>query len=575
MQLPATLILVLKALFAALILPSADAAQQVDVFLATPMGGLPQEQPEVSLRAELEGVVPAGELEAAAARSERLEAGLRTTFASLPKGERGTVGGAAARYALHRLFVQLHGWQLQGLDPTGGNWSTASPTVAFGNRVPEKVKAVFERHLDARGFSLPELALLAAMLEHMVHGQIETQLDAIFRALKHPTDELLDESTAVRMIDAYMASYILGANSSAMTPQMLQQFNSTIQEQHPSWPETKRFLRQMQREVRPGAAAFNFSDVVAIVEEAADRFGQWQSRECLALKDELVAMEDSKGTGRVRLADFYGSAIHSGKWQFSETVDYLRQLGAIDDTDPTGLRVIIPNYIYSPSNCLASSSFYAVCCIDECEELLDHLESSVGKPTATPQDIIDLVTALPSDTGNKTLSAGLVRRLEEVAEHHDGNVPLHGRLLAQWLHHARPRECPYPHVSGTTTPQRPEEWEVAAGQGATATEDEMAQHIEAARKQRAAQPEKKEEGLCSAMWTMEEELVDAHAHKKHGEAAGNPFATAEGALAKRQAVRSFALLAVVGSLGLALGKMLLGATGEPGGKKYKLPRYSV
>eukprot|EP00408_Alexandrium_pacificum_P025670 CAMPEP_0171194460 /NCGR_PEP_ID=MMETSP0790-20130122/20901_1 /TAXON_ID=2925 /ORGANISM="Alexandrium catenella, Strain OF101" /LENGTH=94 /DNA_ID=CAMNT_0011659659 /DNA_START=1 /DNA_END=282 /DNA_ORIENTATION=+ len=94
------------------------------------------------------------------------------------------------------------------------------------------------------------------MLEHMVHGQIETQLHSIFRALEHPAEELLDEGSAVRVIDAYMASYILGADPSTATLQTLQELNSTIQEQHANWPQTKRFLREVQREVRPGAAAF-------------------------------------------------------------------------------------------------------------------------------------------------------------------------------------------------------------------------------------------------------------------------------------------------------------------------------
>uniref|UniRef100_A0A7S1RRV1 Uncharacterized protein n=1 Tax=Alexandrium catenella TaxID=2925 RepID=A0A7S1RRV1_ALECA len=574
-------VLALEALAVLLALPSPAGAE---VFLSQPtvpgaLRGGPQDSPTMVLHVELERVLGGEALRAATARSERLEAALRTTFASLPKGEHGTVGASAARYALHRLFVQMHGWQLQGLDPSGGNWSTASPTAAFGSRVPEGVKAVFDGHLSARGFSLHELALLAAMLEYMVHGQIETQLHSIFGALQHPTDEPLSEGSAIRVIDAYMASYILGANSSAMTLEMLQQFNSTIQEQHPSWPETKRFLREMQREVRPGVAAFNFTDIVAVVETAADRFGQWQSGECLALKEELVALEDAKGSGRVRLADFYGGAVHGGKWQFSETVEYLRHLGAIDDADSSGPRVIIPNYIYSPANCLASSSFYAVCCIDECEELLDHLESSIGQPTATPEEIVRLVSALPSASGNTTLPPGLVRRLEEVAEHHGGHVPLHGRLLGQWLHHARPRECPYPHVSGTTAPRRSEEWEVAAGQGTTATEEEMAQHIQAAPERRPPQSQGTDgEGLCSPMWTMEEELVDAQAQRRHEAAAGGLLTAARAVLAKHMAVRTSALLAAAVSLALALAKMLRPACAACGFhfmKADKLPRYTM
>jgi len=58
----------------------------------------------------------------------------------------------------------------------------------------------------------------------------------------------------------------------------------------------------------------------------------------------------------------------------------------------------------------------------------------------------------------RNLSAPLLYRLNEIADGHGGTVPLHGRLFAQWMHHAFPRECPYPHESGTTNPQTPSEW---------------------------------------------------------------------------------------------------------------------
>merc|ERR1712190_604840 len=58
----------------------------------------------------------------------------------------------------------------------------------------------------------------------------------------------------------------------------------------------------------------------------------------------------------------------------------------------------------------------------------------------------------------RDLNAPLLYRLNEIAEGHGGTVPLHGRLFAQWMHHAFPRECPFPHVSGTKNPQTPSEW---------------------------------------------------------------------------------------------------------------------
>mmetsp|Transcript_70706 Transcript_70706/g.187953 ORF Transcript_70706/g.187953 Transcript_70706/m.187953 type:complete len:81 (-) Transcript_70706:103-345(-) len=80
------------------------------------------------------------------------------------------------------------------------------------------------------------------------------------------------------------------------------------------------------------------------------------------------------------------------------------------------------------------------------------------------------------------------------------------------------------------------------------------------------------------MWTMEEELVDAHAHKRHGEAAGGVFAVARGALANRMAARTSALVAAVASLAWALVKMLSPAC-SAGGLRFmraeKLPRYAM
>merc|ERR1719401_708419 len=62
---------------------------------------------------------------------------------------------------------------------------------------------------------------------------------------------------------------------------------------------------------------------------------------------------------------------------------------------------------------------------------------------------------MPSSTvpADRELHPILVARLEEIAKHHGGRVPLHGRLFAQWMHHAYPRECPYPHLSGTVRSQ--------------------------------------------------------------------------------------------------------------------------
>jgi len=229
----------------------------------------------------------------------------------------------------------------------------------------------------------------------------------------------------------------------------------------------------------------------------------------------LVDMEDpgTGGAGRVRLADFYDASLNRGKWQFIESVEYLRELGALDESNPDNLRVIIANYVNGPSNCVASSSYYSVCCVNECDELLGHLETKIAAPDATPEQILALAAALPSSTvqGNRVLPSWLTQRLQEVAQHHDGLVPLHGRLFGQWMHYAFPRECPFPHVLGATRPQTAEAWMQEGNRDFAANQTEMKNYIAmpVPHQRRATETGALDEVLTmeSAMWTMEEELV--------------------------------------------------------------------
>jgi len=228
------------------------------------------------------------------------------------------------------------------------------------------------------------------------------------------------------------------------------------------------------------AGRLNHTTVERIVGEFGDQFGQFQNAECTSLKDILLTIEDGFGSGRVRLSDFYKLSLN-GMSQLQESKEYLRQMGALDESNSKDPHVIVANYVNSPSNCLSSASFYSICCIDECEQLLGHLEQEIAAPTATPERIAELIENLPSSTveAPRSLSKALRDRLEEVASHHEGMVPLHGRLFGQWMHHAFPRECPYPHVSGSTKPVTPDEW-METGNEVAFSRDQMEQYVEEA-----------------------------------------------------------------------------------------------
>merc|ERR1719203_582435 len=255
--------------------------------------------------------------------------------------------------------------------------------------------------------------------------------------------------------------FIIGGNITAENTDELWIIEREVLVLYPQWESTYMWVKdfrethdlELQSERNPFIRHHDsFDSEVRFMQELGHNFGSFQDLECKALKNRLIELEH-QGTGRIRLSSFYSGGV-SGDWTFSESVEYLRNLGALDETDPKKPTVMISNYMTSQTNCLTASGFYSVCCSDECEGLRHRLERDIAAPSALPARIVELVSALHSDTVDapRNLSTALMSRLDEIAKVHAGRVPLHGRLFAQWMHHAYPRECPFPHMSGTTSP---------------------------------------------------------------------------------------------------------------------------
>jgi len=321
------------------------------------------------------------------------------------------------------------------------------------------VQSVFEHRLGDRGLNLHELAVLGATLEHLIHDEAVERLQKAYDALNHNTNTTLTFNQASDITYAYMKLFILGDEIGVSTS------NSEMNEIYSGWQDTKDFARVIlqdtanQEHCDGTRANLNFDVITKSVEEISEQYGRFQNRECAAMKHDLIKLGD-RNIGRVPLSEFYRPALEGESWQFMESVEYLRSVGALDETDPHLPSVIIPNYVGSMSNCVVSTSYYSVCCIDECEALISQLEKEFTSPEADPKEVLSVVSGLSSSTvaGPRELSAPLIRRLEDIADGHQGSVPLHGRLFAQWMHHAFPRECPFPHVSGTTNPLAEKTW---------------------------------------------------------------------------------------------------------------------
>merc|ERR1719449_403321 len=133
---------------------------------------------ERTLLEEIEGQVGNANIRG---RLARLESALHPMFLSLPKNEHGNLDHATVRYALHRLFVQRHGWYIKGLDNAGGHRNTSSSAGLLKEQVPAYIQDLFEQRLGGRGFGLHELGVLAATIEHLVHSEAIKRLGQAFK----------------------------------------------------------------------------------------------------------------------------------------------------------------------------------------------------------------------------------------------------------------------------------------------------------------------------------------------------------------------------------------------------------
>jgi len=434
-----------------------------------------------NLLEELERVLTTVDRVTMEARSDALEERLRTTFKTLPQDKKGHLEPAAVRYLLHRYFVDRHGWYVLGFDTQGEAWNSSTPFEALSEHIDSDTQGAFEDRLDARGLSLHEVALLAVTLESFVHSETLARLHSAYRVLGLENREVAAKETeVVNVLETYMLMYVLGLNHTSLTRWQLKYHLNQIEELYPTWNETRKWIRSVREEVVSSMpeARGSFDATVKSVEAIGDKYGRWQHQECMDLKDSLLKLENN-GKGRVPLAKFYEAALN-GMWQFSENKGYLRQLGSLDETDPNRPSVIVANYVNSPANCVAASKFYYVCCINECESLTAHLERHIPAAQALPSQIIEVVEKLPSSTVDapRKLPQALVARLYEIAAIHGGHIPFHARLFNQWLHHAYPTECPYPHMSGTSKPVFPEKFMEETGEDFHVDQATMKWHVE-------------------------------------------------------------------------------------------------
>jgi len=415
--------------------------------------------------------------------------------------------------------MHKHGWYVKGLGAASSTDETSSASSIMKARAPSFIQHIFEQRLHGQGLDRHDLAVFAATLTDLIHNEVSGDLQEVYANLELPTVGPVTEKEFDIATKAYLLGYLSGGREEVTTVYELPAVERSWDSAYPAWKDTLMWASDLKVAIDTADKDHrnpfmqrhrSFEQQISFLQEFGHRYGTFQNLECHRLKDLLSEMEDD-GTGRVPLSRFYRGGM-KGDWTFSESVEYLRHIGALDDRNPQRMSVVIPNYFQSQSNCLAGSSFYSICCSDECEGLLGAVEREVQAPKAKPSQISGVISQLHSDTvyAPRNLSRALLNRLDDIAQLHGGQVPLHGRLFAQWMHHAYPRECPFPHVIGATNRASPSEWMDAMDiDSAEASEHEMSSFVEV-NEEDVMTAETKLEALP---WTMAEELVAGHVGK--------------------------------------------------------------
>jgi hypothetical protein len=359
--------------------------------------------------------------------------------------------------------------------------------------VPAYVESALESHSKSKnGFTMQDAVDMILTLDELIFNAEASLLEDVYDNQKRRHEGPLTSRGMQQLLKEYLIKWLVDADPEDY--EILLANESLSREIVPNYDDLVSFVagrikaldyaRQLDTPKGKGKGIFemtySFDDAHQIVGGITRSFQAYWQADCESMKAALVDL-DPHTTGRVPLSRFYDTAINAD-WRFGESEQYLRELGALDETSTwIGPQVVIPNYIQATSNCIASTPHYLVCCVNECESLMNEIENAIQAPTAHPATILELVGNMTSQTTldhdePPHVNKDMELHLEEAAQNHGGMVPLHGRLFAQWLHFVFPHECPFPQKVGSSTPSTPDEF----GEDYIASQEDMERHASVA-----------------------------------------------------------------------------------------------
>jgi hypothetical protein len=418
-----------------------------------------------------------GMLGASDGRLARLEAAIHPIFTALPKSREDSskVEQAAARYALHRLFSSNNWWNFKEFRSSGKGQGPEFFESEFTveSKVADLVADVLEADTGDKLVSLEDLGVLAAAVEYLVRGESTALLMKAYQVIGLSHREPINVEQRRHVLDAFIVLLIGdegGENGTLHDELDVAKARAIIKRNKDGKDlvsDTMLWASDFETTVRhqvgmrnPFTSAsegpWNFPSMAELGEDIITKVGRVSASDCSSLKRQLLDVEERHGAtslateGSIDLDLFFNHHLMGLGLARSKAERYLAPTGALDTTDPKNPRVIVSNYVLAAQLCLPTPGAITMCCINECNALMESLERSIARPSAAPGIVGSVAAALESTSvvAPRELPSFLLRGLDRIAAQHGRQVPLHSKAFALWMHRAFPAECPNPAIAG-------------------------------------------------------------------------------------------------------------------------------
>eukprot|EP00928_Gymnodinium_smaydae_P008291 TRINITY_DN1301_c0_g4_i1.p1 TRINITY_DN1301_c0_g4~~TRINITY_DN1301_c0_g4_i1.p1 ORF type:complete len:561 (+),score=118.62 TRINITY_DN1301_c0_g4_i1:81-1763(+) len=442
-------------------------------------------------------------------RSEFIESAIASTIQALPKNNVGRLEPLSVRYVVHSYFAKVHGWRIEGLEPHSvhAELSEVHSVSVLREKLPTLVELILEDRQSGRGLAPDHVVLMVYVLEQLLFQESLALLPKLYFANGFNTADEIDEDGMREVLISYLMSFRQGTNAkldsvdyhmaykaSRMQGPLAEALVTFAQDTMINFEYKNR--NRMNPFEQPW---YKYDHAVELVLDLAHNYGKWQDGDCRKMKEHLVKM-GTPDTGRVALDVFHGQTS-DGTYNFRESQEYLKSVGALDMSNRAMPQVRLVNYVLGPTNCIARNSFFSVCCISECEEIMGEIEVHVQAPKASPEHLLRIISNISTSSVDapRTMKLEMVMKLRRIADRNGGSVPLYGRLFMQWLHFAFPNECPYPDVVESRN-LMPSRW---ARSGTVASKEELDQLKQSSY---AMSIDSEDQDIIDAEWSDEEVL---------------------------------------------------------------------